>query len=101
MRPAPAHEQNYLVRFNKAGTLDGEVNLELPDVEERKVEVGGCGTPASRAAAPPLLYTIVCQARPAPLGLPCTAGSAAAQPVACIVLLDGAVLALCELRAGV
>ncbi len=27
------------MRYNKAGTLDGEVNLELPDVEEVEVEV--------------------------------------------------------------
>ncbi|KAI7841185.1 hypothetical protein COHA_005151 [Chlorella ohadii] len=30
--------KSYLVRYNKAGTLDGEVNLELPDVEEVEVE---------------------------------------------------------------
>lgn len=45
-----SHPQTHLVRFNKAGTLDGEVNLELPDIEEREVEVrrltwGACAVP--------------------------------------------------------
>lgn len=40
-RPTPvaAHAQSYLVRFNKAATLDGEVNLELPPIQEVVVEV--------------------------------------------------------------
>lgn len=37
--PVAARPQSYLVRFNKAATLDGEVNLELPPIQEVEVEV--------------------------------------------------------------
>ena len=55
--PSPAAWQSHLVRFNKAGTLDGEVNLELPEIEEREVEVGepsawACLTSAWAAMCP-------------------------------------------------
>lgn len=44
-----AAPQELLVRYNKAGQIDGRTNLELPPVRQRIVEVRGQGLTRLRA----------------------------------------------------
>lgn len=51
MLAAAAVPQELLVRYNKAGLLDGAVNLQLPPIRQRLVEVGVRDARAGRVAA--------------------------------------------------
>lgn len=56
------------MRYNKAGTLDGEVNLELPDVEEVEVEVRegrGCLCGCRAAATAAVMVAVTATRKPA------------------------------------